>query len=118
MLLSIAVLSLPFVGLEYLREMEHYLRNGLEDSLLNASRAIAGSLHDRPMLFPQTSADIPALYIHRLRQPVELDGYSEDWLDFLDWSEPYLADSQPESLSYRLILAQNDMILCPAQGAR
>lgn len=108
LLLSIAVLSLPFVGLEYLREMEHYLRNGLEDSLLNTSRAIAGSLHDRPMLFPQTSDDIPALYIHRLRQPVELDGYSEDWLDFLDWSEPYRADSEPASLSYRLILAQND----------
>lgn len=107
LLLSIAVLSLPFVGLEYLREMERYLRNGLEDSLLNNARAVAGSLHDRENLFPSMSSEIPALYVHRLRQPVQLDGYTDDWLGFLDWSEPYQA-ANPVSLSYRLILARDE----------
>lgn len=107
MLLSIAVLSLPFMGLQYLREMEDYLRSGLEESLLNSARAIAGSLHNRPALFPERSDSRPALYIHRLRQPIELDGYSDDWNDFLEWSELYRAGNDPASLSYRLILAQD-----------
>ncbi len=108
LLLSVVVISLPFVGLEYLREMEHYLRSSLEDSLLNAAHATAGSLHNRPAMFPDTVRQTPALYIHRLRQPVQLDGYSDDWQDFLEWSEPYRASSEPASLSYRLILAEND----------
>lgn len=110
LLLSIAVLSLPFIGLEYLREMERHLRNGLEDSLLNNARAVAGSLHDRENLFPSQSSETPALYVHRLRQPVQLDGYTDDWLDFLDWSEPYHA-GDPASLSYRLILAHDEQDL-------
>ena len=108
LLLSIVVVTLPFVGLEYLREMERYLRSSLEDSLLNAAHATAGSLHDRATLFPENPAETPALYIHRLRQPVQLDGYSNDWLDFLDWSQPYQIPDNPASLSYRLILAEND----------
>lgn len=107
LLLSVAVLTLPFVGLEYLREMERHLRSGLEDSLLDAARATAASLHDRPILFPPVTEDVPALYVHRLRQPVQIDGYSDDWLDFLEWSERYSA-TDADSLSYRLILAQDD----------
>ncbi len=106
LLLSIAVISLPFVGLEYLREMERFLRDGLETSLLASARAVAGSLHERANLFPQREDGPAALYVHRLRQPVELDGYSDDWLDFLDWSETYSA-ADSDSLAYRLILAHD-----------
>ncbi len=110
LLLSVAVLSLPFVGLEYLREMERYLRETLESSLTESAQAIAGSLHERPDLMPESSATVPALYIHRLRQPVQLDGYSEDWQDFLEWSERY-STAGGSSLSYRLILARDDYSL-------
>ena len=108
LLLSIVVVALPFVGLEYLRDMERYLRSSLEDTLLNAAHATAGSLHDRAGLFPENPPETVALYIHRLRQPVQLDGYSNDWLDFLDWSQLYRVPGDPASLSYRLILAEDD----------
>lgn len=108
LLLSIVVLSLPFVGLQYLREMEDHLRRGLEESLLNTARAMAGSLHNRPALFPDNGDSRPALYIHRLHQPIHLDGYSDDWDRFLEWSERYGAETNTGSLSYRLILAQNE----------
>lgn len=108
LLLSIAVLSLPFVGLEYLRETERHMRDTLETSMLDAARAVAGTLHGRSELLPITDGDTPPLYVHRLRHPIQLDGYSDDWLDFLEWSELYENPDDPESLSFRLILARDD----------
>lgn len=103
-----AVLSLPFVGFEYLREMERHMRDTLETSMLDAARAVAGSLHGRTELLPVTHDDTPPLYVHRLRHPIHLDGYSDDWQDFLEWSERYVNPVDPASLSFRLILARDD----------
>ncbi len=51
MLLSIAVLIIPYMGFDYLRQMESYLRNTLQASLVDAAYAVAGSLNDKPRLF-------------------------------------------------------------------
>jgi two-component system, OmpR family, sensor histidine kinase ChvG len=111
LLLSVAVLSLPFVGLEYLREMERHMRDNLENSLLEGARAVAGSLHGRTEILPVGDNDVPPLYVHHLRYPIHLDGYSDDWLDFLEWSELYVNPDDASSLSFRLILARDDQDL-------
>ncbi|MCP4043097.1 MAG: proteobacterial dedicated sortase system histidine kinase, partial [Gammaproteobacteria bacterium] len=71
--------------------MEKSLRIGLENSLMGAARALAGAMHDRPALFehshrqPLESGD--GLYLFNLEQPIQLDGYPDDW-------EPLLAQTQ------------------------
>ena len=54
LVLSLAVLTIPFLGYEYLRELDRYLRTGLESSLMDAARAAAGPLHEQYTLFPYT----------------------------------------------------------------
>lgn len=51
LLLATLVLGLiPFVGFEYVREMENFLRAGQEQTIVAAARAAALALHDRPKL--------------------------------------------------------------------
>ena len=57
MLLSVAVLIIPYMGFDYLRQMETYLRDTLEASLVDTTYAVAGALNDKPRLF-QSSFDI------------------------------------------------------------
>ena len=43
LLLSIAVLAIPYAGIEYVRELERYLRESFSASLSDAARAVAGA---------------------------------------------------------------------------
>jgi len=110
LVLSLAVLSIPLLGYEYLRELDRYLRTGLESSLMDAARAAAGPLHEQYTLFPYTQDSAEnSLFIHKLQTPIQLDGYTDDWLDYLAWSKVYQEESS--KLSYKLILGQigNDL---------
>ena len=110
LVLSLAVLSIPFLGYEYLRELDRYLRTGLESSLMDAARAAAGPLHEQYILFPYTQdTEGNSLFIQKLQYPIQLDGYTDDWLDYLSWSRVYQQESAKDesaSLSYKLILGQ------------
>jgi dedicated sortase system histidine kinase len=106
LLLSIAVLSIPYFGFEYLRELERYLQDALESSLVDAARAVAGPLHERADLFPDVEATGHALYVHDLTHPIQLDGYIDDWLSYLGWSDTYKeAAARDDRLSFRIIVS-------------
>lgn len=110
LILSLAVLTIPFLGYEYLRELDRYLRTGLESSLMDAARAAAGPLHEQYTLFPYTQDSAEnSLFIQKLQTPIQLDGYTGDWLDYLAWSKVYQEENT--ELSYKLILGQfeNDL---------
>lgn len=135
LLLSLAVLSIPVLGYEYLRELDRYLRTGLEASLMDAARAVAGPLHEQYTLFPYTQYTAEnSLFIHKLQTPIQLDGYTDDWQDYIGWSKVYRnedardnvsrdnvsidSDARAKSvngnntdLSYKLILGQIDNTL-------
>jgi len=49
-------LALPWLGLEYVRELERVLRDAQERTLAGTAQAVATALHDRPTLFA-TPAD-------------------------------------------------------------
>ena len=108
LLLSIAVLSLPYVGYQYVREMEHYLREGLEVSLTGTASSVSGLLSGRDELFPQaslgaTERTIP-LFVHSMKQVMQVDGYPEEWITWQDW-----ADSQSSiegTLTTKIVLAE------------
>ena len=44
-------LILPWLGYEYVRELERFLRDAHEKQLAGTAEAIATALHDRPRLF-------------------------------------------------------------------
>ncbi|MFT5426765.1 MAG: two-component system sensor histidine kinase ChvG, partial [Gammaproteobacteria bacterium] len=110
LVLSLAVLSIPYLGYEYLRELDRYLRTGLESSLMDAARAAAGPLHEQYTLFPYTQNTTEnSIFIQKLQNPIQLDGYTDDWLDYLGWSKVYQNEEskdEKDKLSYKLILGQ------------
>jgi hypothetical protein len=44
-------LALPFLGYQYVRELERFLRDAQEARLAGTAQAVALALHDRPRLF-------------------------------------------------------------------
>ena len=117
LLVSIVVLSVPYLGYEYMRGLEEQLRTNLEQSLDNAAHTIAGAMHENYQLFPDVEAEpLRSLFIHKLDAPVQIDGYTEDWINYLDWADIYPPSEQqipeggPRSF-YKLILAQDDQYL-------
>src|SRR5205823_7145355 len=56
-------LALPWLGYEYVRELERFLRQAQERALAGTSQAMATSLHDRPRRF-STAPDPIASFAH------------------------------------------------------
>ncbi len=109
MLLSIAVLIIPYMGFDYLRQMETYLRETLEASLVDSAYAVAGALNDKPKLFESSFNETTnSLYVHQLNNPIEMDGYTDDWLSYIDWSETYYPESVTDADNFKLIISKDD----------
>lgn len=83
MLVTSLVLVLPFLGLQFVAQVEKLLRQGQEQALIDSARALA-------TVVPRPSAGesgAGALYVHTARQPLLLDGYGDDWEAWLDVTE-------------------------------
>lgn len=109
MLLSIAVLFIPYMGFDYLRQMETYLRNNLETSLIDTSYVVANALNEKPRLFDTSFIDNKnSLYVHRLNNPVQLDGYTDDWESYIDWSGTYYGTSTIDDDNFKLVITKDE----------
>lgn len=120
LLLSLTLFSIPYVGYEYVREMEKYLRDNLESSLRDTAHALASVLNDKPVLFSRTLLDtvredtqkIPPIISFKF--PIQLDGNSEEWADYLNKAEYYadknilqnIGNYNPNSLSFKYLLGK------------
>lgn len=115
LLITLILLAIPWAGYEYVREMERFLRTGMENNQLDQARAIATVLHERDELFAPR-ADLsrqlqsgPTLYARKLEQAVQLDGYTDEWQSLLEHTREYAAEHvlqsvgryNPDSLSFR-----------------
>ena len=80
--LSLLTLLLPWSGWKLLQELERYLREAQEASLLGAARITAGTL---PLEFQTRLLFAPDLStrLRALPRPLSLDGYGDDWSG--DW---------------------------------
>jgi two-component system sensor histidine kinase ChvG len=58
-------LALPWLGLEYVRELERLLRDAHERTLAGTAQAVATALHDRPRLFATRPDPIAAFASER-----------------------------------------------------
>lgn len=97
--LSLFLFAIPYLGYQYVWELESYLRLGQEQSMLGTARAVATALHERPALFDKQSAYLANvrtgtdLYAHPIVDPIRLDGELDDWLDYRHLTINYSQDN-------------------------
>ena len=70
-------LVLPWLGYEYVRELERFLRQAQERTLAGTAQAVATALHDRPRLFA-TAPDPIASFAHVARNCANRAGLIAD----------------------------------------
>jgi two-component system sensor histidine kinase ChvG len=62
-------LAIPWLGYEYVRELERFLRDAQEKTLAGTAQAVATALHDRPRLFDALAAPRESLAVERSQDP-------------------------------------------------
>ena len=120
LLVSLALLAIPWAGYEYVREMETFLRESKQVSLADNARAVATVMHNRRNLF-EPRADIrksinkrSSIYARKLSRAIQLDGYSDDWAEHLPHAKTHARQSliqgntpySEQSLSFRHLLGR------------
>ena len=66
-------LAIPWLGYEYVRELERFLRDAQEKTLAGTAQAVATALHDRPRLFDAPSAPRESLVVERSQEATTAD---------------------------------------------
>ncbi|MEZ5524046.1 MAG: ATP-binding protein [Pseudomonadales bacterium] len=112
---SLLLLSLPWAGCQYLKEMDHSLRLGQEASLKATTEVIAQALAQTPAaLLPQ--GDYPApealtaksgFYCYPLKGSIWVDGYDEEWRD-VPWTLFQSAEGLHSS-KYRCVISGDQL---------
>lgn len=131
--LSSFLLVVPWLGYQYILEMEEYLRRGQEETVLGTARALATALNERPELFDEGSYS-PAgkrndLYVYPVFYPLALDDSAIiDWQDYQRYELSYGAQDtiatelnpqspharyyyHDESLNFKLLLGEYNRFL-------
>lgn len=92
--LSSFLLVIPWLGYQYILEMETYLSRGQEQTVLGTAQALATALNERPELFdegiygPATSSE--DLYVYPIFSPLSLDdGAIVDWREYQQYEVEY-----------------------------
>jgi two-component system, OmpR family, sensor histidine kinase ChvG len=115
---SLLLLSLPWAGCQYLKEMDHSLRLGQEANLEATSKVIAQALAQNPAnLHPHgqvastasKTTGNNAFYCHPLEAPIWADGYDEEWLE-VPWTD-YQSEDGQNSVRYRCAVSGNSLAL-------
>ena len=92
--LSSFLLVIPWLGYQYILEMEDYLRRGQEQTVLGTAQALATALNERPELFDEGSYT-PArrsedIYVYPVYSPLSLDdGSLVDWGAYQQYEVTY-----------------------------
>jgi two-component system sensor histidine kinase ChvG len=88
LVVSLLLLSLPWAGCQFVREMEGALRQGQEQSLQATAQAVAAVLGQREeLLYPNPLRRLdgpdsrPSLFAQPAEQPLIVDGYGDGWED-------------------------------------
>lgn len=90
LLVALALLLIPWMGYEYVRDMKSFLLRGQENALTLTARAIATVLHDKPELFdpekgaPEVIGDTDDIFAYALPNYIRLDGDLSDWGEQLE----------------------------------
>ncbi|MGF1683129.1 proteobacterial dedicated sortase system histidine kinase [Photobacterium minamisatsumaniensis] len=127
-LIASLLLTLPWLGYNYVLEMEKLLRQGQEQTLIGTTRAVATALNERPKLFNDQASFLQSvkkgrdLYAYDLSSPIKLDGQLTDWADYDDklvnYGRDYVQFSRrpynKNSISFRHLVGKYDGYLYAA----
>ncbi len=116
------LLAIPFMSHQYVWELENFLREGQEQSLVGTARVVATVLHERPSLFDKHRVFLPDitpgtdLYAHQIDFPIKLDGMLSDWQSYQDYTISYDSENiieqktiyQPSSISFEHMVGKYD----------
>lgn len=122
LLISSVLLAIPWLGYQYVGEMEKFLRAGQESTLAGTARAVATALHNRPKLFDGQAVgkgvanNARDLYIRSLPNTITVDGLAQDWPAVADdirvyGPESVVQEPNPNSAplaSFKLRVGQQD----------
>lgn len=114
--LSSFLLVIPWLGYQYILEMETYLSRGQEQAVLGTAQALATALNERPELFdegiygPATNSE--DLYVYPIFSPLSLDdGTLVDWREYQQYEVDYDAlDTLSTPLAPVRILGNEDSL--------
>ncbi len=114
LLFSITILLIPWIGYKYVRGMETFLKSSMEEALGNRAHSLAIVLQQHVDLLSNQAAininnESEHLYLRPLDNPIQLDGYTDDWHFsqdlFQEYSEQHIikksSDHKPGSLHFR-----------------
>ncbi len=110
LLVSLLLLSLPWAGCQFLREMEGALRQGQAQSLEATAAAIAAVVGQQPRLIYPNPDRLRAaqdegrpIYADPLDQTLILDGYGDGWEDFAATRLTADGDPAPLVVDYKAV---------------
>jgi two-component system sensor histidine kinase ChvG len=118
LLVSLLLLSLPWAGCQFVREMEGALRHGQEQSLQATTQAIAAVLNNKPeIIYPKldrlsSPGDTAAsVYASARKESVIVDGYADGW----DERKPFRYASEdgttPLGVSYQAVIREDKLYM-------
>lgn len=87
MVFASLLLAIPVIGYNYIWDMEKYLRQGQEQTLMGNAQALATALHERPNLFNKHASYKDSLekgkdfFPTQITSSIRLDGLDNDWID-------------------------------------
>ena len=88
-LMSLALVVIPWFSYLYLREMENFLVDSQANAQLLTAEGITTLFNGRADLFidlPISPEGYEQLYAHSLKTPIHIDGKSNDWEDILNYN--------------------------------
>ena len=115
LLISAVLVIVPWVGVQYIQDMENFLRVNQENNLLGRAQVVAAVLEAQEEVFQKEifKVDMPELndderksvsqtshlYVRPLKSAVQLDGYLDDWENYKNRAQQVTSD-KPGSAGY------------------
>lgn len=117
-LMSFAMVVIPWFSYLYLREMEAFLVDSQANAEMLTAEGIATLLNGRSDLFydlPLSPDGYQQLYVHPLQNPIRIDGKSNDWSNLMKYKVNFgdnkPTPSNPHPFGFSLLLGEhNDQI--------
>ncbi|MCW8934139.1 MAG: proteobacterial dedicated sortase system histidine kinase [Gammaproteobacteria bacterium] len=117
LLISAVLFIVPWIGVQYIQDMENFLRINQQDNLLGKAQIVAAVLQGQENVFKYNSGaadnvessggiinSSTHIYVRPIKRAIQLDGYIDDWLDY-DEKSKVLKSDKPESLEYKYFMA-------------
>jgi len=117
LLISAVLFIVPWIGVQYIQDMENFLRINQQNNLLGKAQIVAAVLQGQADVFQshqgavnkqnQTVENLNSqthLYVRPIKRALQLDGYRDDWLDY-DEKSKTIKSIDPDSLEYSYYLA-------------